>query len=259
MQDSHTEVGQNGGKFIHDGNSTILDLFYIHNYVLRQCRSEFAAFIALESILIGGIGGYPVVFSPIMSGCPLSLGSQCSGIVQYLDWQQTMIIYSITATRHSCHFFLERSLWPLAGQSFGGCHYDQHHPLRLLLRLHARRCTSADSWSLRLTTCRRAKTPTTIRVASDPCGKHLPPIQSRHPPRIPRTTTFTINLSSGHAQFCRPTTKSTNNIHPQNRAKLHQSKTIITCGRHLPSIQSLHPSANRINTHTSDTSFIAEG
>ena len=101
------------------------------------------------------------------------------------------------------------------------CHHLQRHPVDALLQLHARRCTSADRRSLQITTRRRAKTPTTIRVASDPCDKHLPPIQSRHPPRILWTTALTINLTIGHAQFCWPTTKTPNNIHPPNCAKLH--------------------------------------
>jgi len=139
------------------------------------------------------------------------------------------------------------------------CHPFQHHHVDALLQLHARRCTSADGRSLQITTRCRAKTPRTIHVASDPCGKRLPPIQSRHPPRIPRMTSITITLSNRHAQFRWPTTETPINIHPPNYAKLFQSTSITTCWRHLPSIQSIRPSANRINTYTSNISSIAEG
>lgn len=140
-------------------------------------------------------------------------------------------------------------------------HPLQHHHVDALLQLHARRCTSADGRSLRITTRRRAKKPTTIRWLPTPWDKHLPTVKSRHPPRIPWTTALTINLSSGHAQFRWHTTKTSNNIHPPNYAKLFQSTStsITTCGRHLPSTQSIHPSANRINTYTSDISSVAEG
>ena len=127
------------------------------------------------------------------------------------------------------------------------CHPLQHHPVDALLQLHARRCTSADGRSLRITTRRRAKIPTTIHVASNPFRKRLPPIQSRHPPRIPWMTSITITLSNRHAQFLWPTTKTPIDIHPPNSAKLFQSTSITTCGRHLPSIQSLSPSSRSLS------------
>ena len=101
------------------------------------------------------------------------------------------------------------------------CHHLQHHPVDALLQLHAGRCMSADRRSLRITPRRQAKKPTTIRWLPTPWDKHLPTVKSRHPPRIPWTTALTINLSSGHAQFRWPTTKTSNNIHPPNCAKLY--------------------------------------